>query len=151
MYTSHPSRTKKGGAEACSCPLTCVCVCVWEGVMDGGSISQCMSPPCPDQIDGRVDHVPFAHKALPLRCPLISKRRDGEPDQWVYFGKRVGDCQCIIPGLCWAMLLPKKLKEISKAVVAVDNYDSGGGLHHYNVAFKLEAVVTFQIYFLSWL
>lgn len=47
------------------------------------------------------------------------------------------------------MLLPKKLKEISKAVVAVDNYDSGGGLHHYNVVFKLEAVVTFQIYFLS--
>lgn len=65
----------------------CRGVCV---VMDGSSISQCVSPPCPEQIDGREDHVPFAHTALALRCPLISVLCDGEPDQWVYFGKRVG-------------------------------------------------------------
>lgn len=80
----------------------CVCLCVHVHVclMDGSNISQCVSPPRPEQIDGREDHVPFAHKALSLRCPLISMQCDGEPDQWVYFGKRVGDCQCIIPGLC---------------------------------------------------
>ncbi len=58
--------------------------------MDGSSISQCLSPPCPDQIDGREDHVPFAHKAVALRCSLISKRCDGESDQWVYFGNEWG-------------------------------------------------------------
>lgn len=102
-------------------------VCLYQ--IDDRSISQCMSPPCPHQIDGRVDHVPFSHKALPLRCPLISKRCDGEPDQWVYFGKRVGDCQCIIAGLCllgWGHPSAFKklfwLKEINKAVLASDDW-----------------------------
>lgn len=59
------------------------------------------SLPRPGRIDGREDRVPFAHKALPLRYSLISMQCDGEPDQWVYFGKRVGgDCQCIMLGFC---------------------------------------------------
>lgn len=49
------------------------CLCVSVGVMDGSSISRCLSP-CPEQIDGCEDHAPFAHKALPLGCPLISMR-----------------------------------------------------------------------------
>lgn len=41
-------------------PLRCVFVSERKP-----ELSQCMSPPWPHQIDGRVDHVPFSHKALP--------------------------------------------------------------------------------------
>lgn len=74
--------TQKGSAG--------VHVFVWR---DGWQQHITTHSPGPGQIDGREDHVPCAHKALPLRYPLISVQCDGEPDQWVYFGKRVGgDC-----------------------------------------------------------
>ena len=54
---------------------------VCKDAMNESSISHCLFRPCQSQIDRRVDHVPFAHKALPLRCPLISKQCDEEPAQ----------------------------------------------------------------------
>lgn len=77
-----------------------MCVCERKHIMDGSTILRCSYPPCLDQIDGELDHVPFAQKALALRYPLILKCCDGGADQWVYFGKREGDCQHIIVGLC---------------------------------------------------
>lgn len=115
---------KKGSPDVCVSGCECVCVAWW---MAAAYHNVCHLLVQSRLMAGKIMYL-FAHKALPLRCPLISMRCDGEPDQWVYFGKRVGDCQCIIPGLCWAMpgwghLLPKNLfnlKKISKAVLASD-------------------------------